>query len=416
MTAYSHTLPREGLSSAQVLERVRDFRSQDPPFERGQMTAYSMMGSHELQDVVHHAYGVYFFQNAIVRRFMPGLREMEDQVKVIAASILSGGVPGVRTNLTSGGSESLFCGLHAAREWAKERYPHVTQPEVVVPFSAHATISKACHYLGLKLTRVPVGPDYRADVALMERAIGPNTIALLGSAPSWPYGKFDPIERIAALGKARDLWVHVDACVGGYLAPFVARLGYPIPLWDFSVPGVTSISADLHKYGYAPKSASTIAFRSEDLQRYHQVHPSDWPGATYAAESMLGSRPAGAVAAAWTVLHYLGESGYLDYARRTMENKQRLLDGLRKLGMQPWDTELCVLLFETAELPASAVVGALGEAGWVCMGTQKPQLVQLIIDPLAGAVVDEYLQTLASVLRRLRGGNAGPAGDLSYAD
>jgi sphinganine-1-phosphate aldolase len=416
MNTYSHTLPKEGLSATQVIGRVREFRTQDPAFDRGQMTAYCMMGSHELQQTVHEAYGIYFFQNAIVRRFMPGLREMEDQVKEITASILAGGVAGVRVNLTSGGSESLFCALHAAREWAKQRYPKITQPEVIAPFSAHAAISKACHYLGLKLTRTAVGQDYRADVALMEHAIGPNTIALLGSAPSWPYGKFDPISAIAALGRARDLWVHVDACVGGYLAPFVARLGYPVPPWDFSVPGVTSISADLHKYGYAPKPVSTVAYRSEDLQKHHQVYPSDWPSATYTAESMLGSRPAGAVASAWAVLHYLGEQGYMDYARRTMETKQRLIDGLRKLGMQPWDTELCILLFETAELAPSAVVGGLSEAGWACMGTQKPPLVQLIIDPLADEVADEYLQTLATVVRRLRSGKSGAEGDLSYAD
>src|SRR5258708_1606158 len=404
MTSYTYTLPKHGLSPAAVLKRIEDFRGKDPAFARGQMTAYCMMGSHELQSVVHSAYGVYFFQNALIRRFMPGLREMEEQLREIAAGILSGGTPGVRVNFTSGGSESLFCGFHAAREWAKAQYPHVTQPEVIAPFSAHATISKACHYLGLKLTRIPVGPDYRADVRAMEAAIGPNTIALVGSAPSWPYGKIDPISEIAAIGRKRNLWVHVDACVGGYLAPFVSRLGYSLPAWDFSVPGVTSISADLHKYAYAPKPASTIAYASEEYQKYHNVSASDWPSATYLTEGMVGSRPAGAIAASWAVLHYLGEQGYVEYARRTMETKQRLIEGLKKLGMKPWDTDLCVLLFETAELAPEAVVGALTEAGWPCMGTQKPPMVQLIIDPLAGGVAGEYLNDLHRPMPGLRPG------------
>jgi sphinganine-1-phosphate aldolase len=416
MTTYAHTLPKRGLPSAEVIQRVQGFRSGDPTFERGQMTAYCMMGSHELQAVLEEAYRIYFFQNALIRRFLPGMRQMEEQLREIAASLLSGGKPGVRVNLTSGGSESLFCGFHAAREWARAEYPHIAQPEVIVPFSAHATISKACHYLGLKLTRVPVGEDYRADVRAMEAAIGPNTIALAGSAPSWPYGKIDPITDIAALGQSRNLWVHVDACVGGYLAPFVARLGYSLPAWDFSVPGVKSISADLHKYAYAPKPASTIAFASEDLLKYHNVSASDWPSATYLTEGMIGSRPAGAIAATWAAFHFLGEEGYLDYARRTMETKQRLIDGLKKLGMKPWDTDLCVLLFETADVPAEALVGALMEAGWPCMGTQRPPMVQLIVDPLVADVVDDYLKDLGRLLKQLRDGKKMKQGDLGYAD
>jgi sphinganine-1-phosphate aldolase len=416
MTSDNRTLPKQGLPAAEVIKQIEAFRTLDPAFERGRMTAYCMMGTRELQDVVHEAYGVYFFQNAIVRRFMPGLLRMEDEIKSMAAGILSGGTPGVRVNLTSGGSESLFCGLHAAREWAKEHHPSITQPEVIAPFSAHATISKACHYLGLKLTRIAVGKDYRADVRAMEAAIGPNTIALLGSAPSWPYGKVDSIEELSAIGQRRNLWVHVDACVGGYLSPFVSKLGYKIPAWDFRLPGVTSISADLHKYAYAPKPASTIAYRSEEHQKYHHVYPSDWPSSTYMSEGMIGSRPAGAVAATWAVFHYLGEQGYVDYARRTMETKQKLIDGLKKLGMKPWDTDLCVLLFETAELPPASVVGALSEAGWACMGTQQPPLVQLIIDPLSGEVVDDYLRDLGKVLQKLRGGAEVKEGTLGYAD
>jgi glutamate/tyrosine decarboxylase-like PLP-dependent enzyme len=416
MTTYTHTLPKRGLSSTEVIRRVQGFRAGDPTFERGQMTAYCMMGSHELQAVLEEAYRVYFFQNALIRRFLPGMRQMEEQLREIAASLLSGGKPGVRVNLTSGGSESLFCGFHAAREWARAEYPHIKEPEVIVPFSAHATISKACHYLGLKLTRVPVGEDYRADVRAMEAAIGPSTIALAGSAPSWPYGKIDPITEIAALGQRRNLWVHVDACVGGYLAPFVTRLGYSLPAWDFSVPGVKSISADLHKYAYAPKPASTIAFASEDLLKYHNVAASDWPSATYLTEGMVGSRPAGAIAATWAAFHFLGEEGYLDYARRTMETKQRLIEGLKKLGMRPWDTDLCVLLFETADVPAEALVGALTEAGWPCMGTQRPPMVQLIVDPLVADVVEDYLKDLGGLLRQLRDGKKMKQGDLGYAD
>jgi len=412
----TYTLPKLGLPAAEVIRRVAAHRAGDPLFTRGQMTAYCMMGSHELQGVLEEAYRIYFFQNALLRRFLPGLRQMEDQLRDIAASLLSGGKPDVRVNLTSGGSESLLCGFHAAREWAKAEYPHIKEPEVIAPFSAHATISKACHYLGLKLTRVPVAEDYRADVPAMAAAVGPNTIALAGSAPSWPYGKIDPITEIAALGQQRNLWVHVDACVGGYIAPFVERLGYSVPAWDFRVAGVTSISADLHKYAYAPKPASTIAFASPELLKFHNVAASDWPSATYLTEGMVGSRPGGAIAATWAAFHFLGEVGYLDYARRTMETKQRLIEGLKALGMKPWDTDLCLLLFETADVPAEALVGALTEAGWPCMGTLKPPMVQLIVDPLVADVVDEYLADVGRLLKQLRSGKSAQRGDLGYAD
>ena len=416
MMSDAYRLPDEGLSSAAVLERIHEFRSADPTFGRGRMTAYCMMGSDDLQSVMKEAYSVYFFQNALLRRFMPGMREMEEQVRAIAAGLLCGGRRGVRVQLTSGGSESVFCGIHAAREWAKEHYPHIREPELVAPYSVHATITKACHYLGIKLTRVPVAADYRADVEAMEAAIGPNTIALAGSAPSWPYGKYDPIAKIAALGQKRNLWVHVDACVGGYIAPFVARLGYPLPAWDFSVPGVHSISADLHKYAYAPKPASTIAFASEDLLKYHDVPASDWPSATYLSEGMIGSRPAAAIAATWAAFHYLGDKGYLEYARRTMEAKERLIAGLSSLGMKPWETELCILLFDTVDVAAEAVVGGLTAAGWPCMGTQRPPLVQLIIDPLAADAAEEYLADLRQLLARLHRGEGASKGSLGYAD
>lgn len=416
MTSYPHTLPKQGMSATEIQQRIEAFRAEDPTFERGRMTAYCMKGADDLQAVIENAYHVYFFQNALVRRFMPGMRKMEEELRSMCASILAGGTQGVRVNFTSGGSESLFCGLHAAREWAKAQRPQIKQPEVIAPLSAHATISKACHYLNLRLTRIPVRADYRADPPAMEAAIGPDTIAIIGSAPSWPYGKIDPVSEIAAIGQRHNLWVHVDACVGGYLSPFVARLGHASPPADFSVPGVSSISADLHKYGYAPKPASTVAYRSEELQQYHHVARGDWPSAMYLSEGVIGSRPAGALAATWAVLHYLGEQGYVEYARRTMDAKQRLIEGLIRLGLKPWDTELSILLFETAELQAEAVVGALTEAGWPCMGTMRPPLVQLIIDPLAGDVVEDYLRDLEKVLRQLRSGKQAKRGDLGYVD
>lgn len=414
--SYKYTLPKKGEPAAAVLQHVEDFKKSDPNKDKAYMGAYCMTGSPEVQDLLEKAYIKYFFENGVVRRYFPGLLQMEAEIKDIAASILSGGRDGVKVNITSGGTESLFCALHAAREWAKEKYPHIKEPEFIGPYSAHATISKSCHYLGIKMTRVPVGPDLRADVKAMEAAIGPNTIGLLGSAPSWPYGKVDPMAEIAAIGQKRGLWVHVDACVGGYFAPFAKKLGYKFPDWDFSVPGITSISADLHKYGYAPKPISTVGWASEEYQKYHGVYPSEWPSMQYVAEAFSGSRPGGALAAAWSVLHFLGEEGYMEFTRRTMEAKKKLADGIRKLGFKPVDTDLCILLYESPEFPAEAVVGGLTQRGWTCMGTQRPPMIQLVLDPMAETIADNYLAELADVVKELRAGKETKKVSLGYAD
>ncbi|MBW7837527.1 MAG: aminotransferase class V-fold PLP-dependent enzyme [Sphingomonadales bacterium] len=414
--SYKYSLPKKGETAQNILKHIEDFKKKEPDRNKAYMGAYCMVGSPEIQELMEQAYQRYFFENALVRRYFPGLRQMEDDIKEIAAGILSGGTEGIKVNITSGGTESLFCAMHAAREWARDKFPHIKEPEFIGPYSAHATITKSCHYLGMKLKRVPVGADFRADAKAMEAAIGPNTIGLLGSAPSWPYGKVDPMADIAAVGQKHGLWVHVDACVGGYFAPWAKRLGYKFPDWDFSVPGVISISADLHKYGYAPKPISTIAWRSEEYQKYHGVYPTEWPSQQYIAEGLVGSRSGGVLAAAWAVLHYLGEDGYMDYTRRTMDTKKKLTDGLIKLGMKPLDTDLCLILYESPEFPAEAVVGAMTQRGWTCMGTQRPPLIQLVLDPMAERIADNYLSELAEVIKELRAGKQGKKGELGYAD
>ena len=242
---YRYELQKRGSPRTTVLAEIDRHLSLDPPNARGYMTCYSMMGGNDVQDVVRDAYNKYFFRNALVRRYFPGYVQLETEVLSISAGILSGGVPGIVTSLTSGGTESIFCAVHAAREWARNVLPHVKAPEIVAPYSAHATLSKACHYLGVTLKRVDLRPDYRADPAAMEAAIGPNTIGLFGSAPCWPYGLFDPIPELAEIAAGHGLWMHVDACVGGFVSPFLERAGFSVPGWDFRIPGVTSMSADI---------------------------------------------------------------------------------------------------------------------------------------------------------------------------
>src|SRR5690606_19217124 len=212
--------------------------------------------------------------------------------------------------MTSGGSESILLAVKAARDWAAAERRVRGVPQIVLPRSAHPAFPKACSYFGLEPVFTPVRDDYRADPLAIKRAISSRTILVVGSAPAYPQGVVDPIDEIADLARRNGLWCHVDACVGGFMLPFVRELGWPVPPFDFSVPGVVSMSADLHKYGYSAKGASVVLFRDARRRRYSYYAFTDWSGRIYASSTMTGTRPGGAIAAAWAVMQHLGRDGY----------------------------------------------------------------------------------------------------------
>ncbi|HUI60829.1 MAG TPA: aminotransferase class V-fold PLP-dependent enzyme [Steroidobacteraceae bacterium] len=367
-------------------------------------------GPPDVQDVGRLAYNLFLSDNGLFSLRTEYLGRIEQNVIDMCVGLFHAPADASGT-FTSGGSESNFSAIHAMREWARERFPDVRVPEIIVPYSAHPTFSKGCHYFGLKLVRVPLRPDRRADVAAMERAINSNTIGLAGSAPCWPYGLIDPIESLGEVATRHGLWLHVDACVGGYLAPFVERLGHRLPPWDFRVPAVQSISADLHKYGYCPKPASTVLWRSESLKRFHYVHPEDWPGGPYHMQGFAGSRSAGSIFAAWTVLRYLGVSGYERLARQVLDVRQRLTEAISAIdGLYVPDSDLPPLAFGSHTLDMQLVMGELRKAGWILVAGREPPLINLPLDPaLDDTVVNLFLAELraaAEVARRGQGARA----------
>jgi sphinganine-1-phosphate aldolase len=323
---------------------------------------------------------------------------------------------GAAGTFTSGGSESIYSALHAMREWARERYPHITAPEVVAPFSAHPSFSKGCHYFCLKLVRTDLDAQHRGSVQAMEQAITPQTIGLVGSAPCWPFGLYDPIEKIGALAASRGLWMHADACIGGYLAPFVERLGRRLPLWDFRVPGVMSISADLHKFGYCPKPASTVLWRSADLMRYHYVHPSDWPGGQYSMTGFAGSRTAGPIFAAWAVLRYLGIDGYTRLAAQVLDTKEKLIRGINSVpGLRAWENDLLPVAFGSTEIDLGLIKAQLSKLGWVLVGSSQPPLINMPVDAATGdEVINRFLADLAFATDSAHKGALGNREALAY--
>jgi glutamate/tyrosine decarboxylase-like PLP-dependent enzyme len=307
--------------------------------------------------------------------------------------------------MTSGGTESLFLALATARDWARATRASITKPEIVVPASAHPAFDKAAHYLGLGVKRLPLRDDFRADVDAMAAAITPNTILVAGSAPAFPHGVIDPIPRIAALARERGLWCHVDACVGGFLAPFVKRAGYAVSDFDFAIEGVTSISADLHKYGFTAKGASLLLLADGAMRKYLEFDFDNWPRGRYTSSTFRGTRPGGAIASAWAVMRYLGLEGYTRIARTTMEGRDRLIAGIESLdGFHVvGEPELSVMGYGATGIDIDAVAQELGERGWFVSGMASPPGIHMgMLSPAHAAVVDEYLADLRAAFAAVR--------------
>lgn len=385
--------PENGLSRSEV-EAALDRGSVDHDSLRAGPASFSLEVDEDLQGVILHAFERFLTHNAVFGESLPSLAAMEVELIAMALEILRGDADATGF-VTLGGSESIFTALHGARTRAQAR-GHGAVFEVVCPDTIHPAFSKACHYLGLELVAVPPGDDLRADIAAMAAACGPATIAVCGSAPQWPHHRFDDIAALAALATEHDLWLHVDACVGGYLAPFVAEAGWPIPDFDFSVPGVCSISADLHKWGYAAKPASTVLFASQELAEYAKAPAVDWDCGVYLTPSVAGTRPGASLAAAWSVLRYLGRDGFVDLARRTMTARDRLVAGIDAIDtMVCRSTDLAMVIYGSETLDTMAIGDALEERGWLVMRliAPTPQL-QLLVDRLSDEFVDAFLLDL----------------------
>jgi glutamate/tyrosine decarboxylase-like PLP-dependent enzyme len=283
---------------------------------------------------------------------------------------------------------------------------------MVLPVTAHPAFEKAGHYLGVKPVHIPVTEDFRADVDAARAAITDSTVLIVGSAPCYPYGVVDSMPELAALAQERGICCHVDACVGGFFLPFMRRLGYETPPFDFSLSGVTSISADLHKYGYSARGTSTIMYRNKNIRRHQFFTYADWPGGLYGSPTMPGSRPGGAIAAAWAVLHHLGEDGYLRLAKVVMDTARALIDGinaipgLRVLG----EPDMSVFSFASDSVDIYAVADAMDARGWHLDRQQMPPKVHLVVTPAHREVVGEFLADLKAATESVATTGPAPGG------
>jgi len=389
------SLPRTGRSWDRLKEELEAAKRDDVDWRNGRLAVYVHFAGEDVTRVAKEAYALYFSENALGSgSAFPSLKRLEADLVGMALGLLNG-PPGARGNVTSGGTESIFLAVKAARDWARERKPSARPPKIVTAWSAHPAFDKAAHALCMDVERVPLRADFRADPDAMAAAVDDRTVMIVGSAPAFPHGVVDPIEDIAALARRHDLWCHVDACVGGFSLPFVAKLGVPVPAFDFSVPGVTSMSADLHKYGFAGKGASTVLYVDEERQLYQAYEFDRWPRGRYFTHNLLGTRPGGSIAAAWAVMNYLGLDGYLDVNRRILAARERIREGIAPFGLQIWGRpEMGVFAYGGPEIDVFDVGARLSKEGWLVGYLREPPGIHMMLTLANEGTVDEYVDAV----------------------
>ncbi|MHB8872827.1 MAG: pyridoxal phosphate-dependent decarboxylase family protein [Myxococcaceae bacterium] len=405
-----HGFPKQGLGSQAVLAQMRSMRAQDARWKEGKTFSLVYYVSDEVSGMLAKAYTMFMAENGLSPMAFPSLRRFEAEAVAMTCDLFHGG-PDAAGTLTSGGTESVLMAVKTARDRFRAE-KGITAPEMVVPLTVHPAFEKAAHYFGVKAVHAPLSKDLRVDVDAMRALITPNTVLLVGSAPGYPHGVVDPIEDIGRLALERGLSCHVDACLGGFMLPFAKKLGYPVPAFDFEVPGVTSISADIHKYGFAAKGASFLLHRTRELRRYQFFTYSEWPGGLYLSPSMTGTRPGGAIAAAWAALRHFGEDGYLALAKGILDTTQKLREGVAATpGLYVLGKPVVsVFAFASDTLDVYQLGDAMEARGWKLDRQQLPPALHLMVTPAHAPVADLFLSDLRECAQSLARGEPAPEG------
>ena len=391
------SIPQTGRSQADILSSLEAMKASDTDWRRGRVFSLVYHAGSGHEELMHEAHAMFASANLLNPVAFKSLKRMESEIIQMAASLMNGPEDTVGT-VTSGGTESILCAMATYRDRARKEKPWIRSPEMVAGRSVHPAFEKAAHYFGIKLRRVELDDGFRIDVRAMEKRINRNTIGLIASAPQYAHGVIDPIATIGELAEKHHLPFHVDACVGGWILPWLERNGRAIPQWDFRIPQVTSISADLHKYAYASKGASVLLWRSMDYMKYQFFISTDFPGGIYASPTMIGTRPGGPIAAAWAALQGMGAAGYMELARASAQAADGLragistIRGLAILG-DP-DTTLVAWGAATGGPDIYAVADRMEARGWSVDRQQRPASIHLTCTANHLAIVEDYVADL----------------------
>lgn len=380
-----YELPTEGRNRQDILHDLEELKKQeDPRWQQGMASGAVYHGDSEHIDFLNKAYNLHSQSNPLHFDLWPSASKFESEITSMVASMLSPGLSAVEQQslsgtVTSGGSESILLAMKTYRDWAKEKRG-ITHGEIIAPVTAHAAFDKAAQYFGLKLRKIPLTKDYSADIKAVKAAINHNTVVIVGSAPAFPHGIIDPIAEMSELAQKKNIPFHTDACLGGFVLPFARKLGANVPDFGFELPGVTSISVDTHKYGYAAKGTSVILYRNKELRHQQFFSITNWPGGMYFSPTFAGSRPGGLSAACWAALVSMGESGYMQATKKILEAAQQIKAGLRKIpGLRILGDPLFVIAFTSDEYDIYRVMESMTPKGYSLNGLHRPAAIHIAV-------------------------------------
>lgn len=408
-----------GRPQTDVLADMESMRSRDVRWRDGRAFTLAYNAGPEVVSLAEEAYRRFSGENALNTDAFPSLRQMQNDVVRHALSWTHGDGDAAGF-MTSGGTESLVLTVRAALKRAEREGRSLPRPNVVLPTSAHAAFEKAADYFGVENRRVEVRRDWRADTDAMVDAVDDQTVLVVGSAPSYPQGVVDDIAPLAAVAAANRFNCHVDACMGGVTLTYMERAGQQVPLWDFRVDGVTSISVDLHKYGYTSKGAGVLLHRNKFLRADQTFITDNWLGGTYGSSGILGTKSGGPIAAAWAVLHHLGDDGYERLTLAARRTALRIADFVEAhpaldLRARPDSTLLCFGVADELRHDVFAVADEINSRGWYVDKQSPPKSIHLTVNAVHEFVVDDFLADLSEALD-MTTGSTGQAGNYGTVD
>jgi len=409
-------LPQKGMTRGDIANRLDAFKTDDLDWQSGKVFGYVFDPGKEAMEVGKEAYMKFLTENALDFTSFPSLYKFEREVVDMGLRHLNGG-PETVGNFTSGGTESILLAVKAAREYTAMHKPSIKTPEMILPITAHAAFHKAANYLSIKVVPTDVDKNFRADVEAVTAAITDNTILIVGSAPSYAHGVVDPIAAMAGIARKNNIFFHTDACVGGFMLPFFKTLGEPVPDFDFAVPGVTSISMDLHKYAYTPKGASLILYCSKEIRKHQIFACSHWTGYTIINNAVMSSRSGGPMAAAYAVLNFIGEEGYLEIARKKIAATRKLVEGIRahKDLILMAEPDFCMFSFTSETISVFHLIDEMNARGWYIQPAlsyaHSRHNIHLSINFSNVEWVDAFLADLNHSIEKIRDVAHGETGD-----
>ncbi|CAN0385595.1 unnamed protein product [Ectocarpus sp. 12 AP-2014] len=398
-------MPKTGRQWADVKTDLLERGNGDAKWREGKTAVYVFNAGDEIAAIQKEAYSAYMSENGLGPAAFPSLAQMEADVISMALDLLHGPA-GSTGAMTSGGTDSITMAIKTARDFARANGQARESANIVLPQSAHLAFDKACQLMDIEVRRIALKTDgsFEADVDEMAAACGADTIMMVGSAPNFPHGIIDPITELGAVAERKNIWLHVDACVGGYFAPFARMNGVPVPAFDFEVPAVRSMSADLHKYGYAAKGASTVLFRSQELYEFMPFDFACWSGAPMKTPTLAGTRPGGAISAAWAVMNHLGVDGYRRLQGEVCATREKVEEAVKTLGFEILGNPILGLIaFRHPKYKIFAIYGEMYRKGWFTSATIEPPSLHLMLSPRHSEFIDSYIEDLAASVKTVAG-------------